>query len=434
MGSNDSQEKILREIFNPGDTIKIIRQPLWVGDKDHNTIYINSVFEDVTGYSFSEIIGKKCWDFFDEESAKTIEKHHKLRQKGESSNYNARLIAKNGELIPIMVSGTPTPYGGTFALFSDMRELKKLEQKDKLAQKIIQNTTDAIVLLDNKRRISFWNRGAKRIFGYDTNEVLNKSINILIPPEERANNRYLLQTVRQNHHIENIETTRITKSGEKITVLLTVSKVMGDDNNFIGYLVLYRDITDQKSAKSQLQKRFESIQDAYKELGLQRRYFDYINEIAKAASSLYSVEQLANLIVNAFGFITRADGVILRLYNKKTESLELVSTFGVGPKWLEKTSLKLENSIAYNSFELARPLVIDRIDMFQKHRSQKLLRSHKFQSLVMVPLIFDDEPLGTISLYSIDSSQFRSIETDFLEKLAIHTSVALFSKKSQNRG
>ncbi len=124
-------QKVLKEIFNPDDTIRIIQEPLWVGDKNHKTIYVNEVFEKVTGYKFSEAIGKECWHFFDEESSKTINRNHALREKGKASSYEAKMIAKNGEIIPVLVHGTPTTYGGTFGIFSDMRELKKLEQKEK---------------------------------------------------------------------------------------------------------------------------------------------------------------------------------------------------------------------------------------------------------------------------------------------------------------
>lgn len=52
---------------------------------------------------------------------------------------------------------------------------KKLWMEDRLLSLILSEATDAIVGLDEQDRICTWSQGAQRIFGYKTNEILDKS-------------------------------------------------------------------------------------------------------------------------------------------------------------------------------------------------------------------------------------------------------------------
>ena len=47
----------------------------------------------------------------------------------------------------------------------------------------------AILTLDPEGRVSSWNTGAQRMFGYEPDEILGKPIDILFTPEDRAAGR-----------------------------------------------------------------------------------------------------------------------------------------------------------------------------------------------------------------------------------------------------
>ena len=443
LNNNDSQKessnpafdhKLLDEVVKSINVVQTMNECFWVGDKDHKTLYVNPVFEKLSGYSLEECLGRDCVSFFDEEGKRIISQHHGLRLSGKSSQYEANMVSKTGRVIPLLISGGPTKEGGTMGIFTNLSKLKKLSRQEKVTRQILKFSTEAIVILDQNRHISLWNNGATRLFGYKEEDVLNKSIDIVIPAEEVETNQRLLAEVEEKGHIKNIEGRRQTKNGEAIDVLISVTKVLDEENHLIGYLVIYRDVTQQKRTNNELQKRFETIQDAYKELGLQRRHLDYLYEIIDSTVNIEtSLESLEKLIVSALCLLTKCDAAILRAYDERKKVLKLASCFGVSPKWLDKHQVKFENSLASEAFENKRPTIIDDVDNNPKHQGSSLLKMHRFKTIVLIPLSINKKIFGTISLYATDASKFRLIETDFLEKIGKQCTIALFAKKTSQK-
>lgn len=423
--------EILKKVTHSISIAEAMNECLWLGDCENKTIYVNPVFERLLGYNLEECIGKPADFFLDDKSRDTVDQHHELRTKGMSSQYEVVLKSKTGKKIPVLISGAPTEMGGTIGILINLTKIKKLEQQEKINQQILKHSYEAIVILSKNRKIKLWNHGATKMFGYKETEVLNKSIDIIIPGDQKGPNQNLLAEVEKKNHIRNIETQRTNKNGERLDIYLSVTKVADDNKNLIGYLVIYRDITLQKRANEELQKRFEAIQDAYRELGLQKRQLDYLNEIVELAVSGSSLQQLENLIVNAMCLLTKCDAATLRLFEPETSTLRLKAGFGISQQWWDKNKIKYDKSIAQDAFQKERPLIIDDIDTYSKHQGRSLLKAHKLQTMIMIPLTMSGKMLGSLSLYAQDAARFRLIETDFLQNMGKQCSLAIFAKIAQ---
>src|SRR5204863_3292849 len=80
---------------------------------------------------------------------------------------------------------------------------------------------EAIVRCSLDGTVLAWNPAAERMFGYSFEEVQGRSITLIIPIDNRANEQELLDRVRRGERTENYETSRIDRNGRLIPVSVT---------------------------------------------------------------------------------------------------------------------------------------------------------------------------------------------------------------------
>ncbi len=127
---------------------------------------------------------------------------------------------------------------------------------------IVESSEDAIIGKTLDGVIETWNRGAETIFGYTAEEVVGRSILILLPEERQAEEWDILERLRRGECISHFETVRIAKDGRHIDVSLTVSPIRDASGKIIGASKVIRDITESKRAE----KALRSSEARYKAL------------------------------------------------------------------------------------------------------------------------------------------------------------------------
>ena len=130
---------------------------------------------------------------------------------------------------------------------------------------IVDSSDDAIIGKDLDGVILTWNRGAERLYGYTAQEIIGRSISVLIPegqPDELAT---VLGRDRAGQRVEHYETVRRAKDGHLVDVSLTVSPIKDATGQVVGVSDIARDITARKRADTALrtsEARWRSIIDS----------------------------------------------------------------------------------------------------------------------------------------------------------------------------
>jgi PAS domain S-box-containing protein len=119
---------------------------------------------------------------------------------------------------------------------------------------IVASSDDAIISKDLNGVVTSWNIAAERILGFTANEMIGRSILTIIPPELQSDEPQILATIARGERIEHFETVRLTKSGKRINVSLTISPVRDEDGKIVGAAKILRDITEQKKIAETLQR------------------------------------------------------------------------------------------------------------------------------------------------------------------------------------
>ena len=93
------------------------------------------------------------------------------------------------------------------------------------ASAVIEFSHDAIITKDLNGIITSWNAGAEHIFGYKPEEVIGKSVTILIPPGHENEEPTILERLRRGERVDHYETIRVRKDGAPLDISLTISPV-----------------------------------------------------------------------------------------------------------------------------------------------------------------------------------------------------------------
>jgi PAS domain S-box-containing protein len=216
----------------------------------------------------SEAIGKTDADFFSEVHAqKALADEQQIIKTGNPMlDIEERETRKGQPDAWVITSKIPlsSPQGdiiGTFGISHDITERKKLEAKNQELAMLVGSANDAIVCTDLERRITVWNKGAERTFGYSAEEMIGTTISSLIPPECEEETRIVGEQVVQGEQTTHFETTRLCKDGARITVSMTFSAIRDPRGQIVGLASTARDVTAQKALEAQLSRvhRLESL-------------------------------------------------------------------------------------------------------------------------------------------------------------------------------
>jgi diguanylate cyclase (GGDEF)-like protein/PAS domain S-box-containing protein len=131
---------------------------------------------------------------------------------------------------------------------------------------IVSASRDAIISKNIDGTIESWNDGAAAIYGYSEAEIVGKNVCLIVPEDLRDDLEALNRRVRRGERILPFETERMTRSGQRIPVSLTLSPVRDLAGKVVGISSISRDITPQKLSERQTQVTARRLERANQRL------------------------------------------------------------------------------------------------------------------------------------------------------------------------
>jgi PAS domain S-box-containing protein len=122
---------------------------IWVTDENFSITFSNQRMADMLGYSIVEMIGKRSDFCTFPEDRDDIDRKMAERRRGKSQHYERRYRRKDGSTLWAIVSPNPMideskHFVGTFAMFTDITERKKIEQALERAESQYQQLVEQI--------------------------------------------------------------------------------------------------------------------------------------------------------------------------------------------------------------------------------------------------------------------------------------------------
>lgn len=242
-------------------------------DSQRTLNYLSEGMERLSGYPAADFIRHRVRRYLDiihpEDRREALDAFNNQQARQEGWEHSYRLVRADGEVVWVREKSRPQHDRNGQVLGYDgfiwdvtervQAELSTLEREDYL-RKLIANVIDGIIIIDQRGQIETFNHAAERIFGYRSEELLGRNVNVLMPqPTREAHDGYLL-AYHQRGESQALEMNREMvaqrRSGETFPIELRVSQISHrGERKFIG---LVRDITERKRIE-QMKNEFVSI-------------------------------------------------------------------------------------------------------------------------------------------------------------------------------
>jgi PAS domain S-box-containing protein len=136
-------------------------------------------------------------------------------------------------------------------------EKERANEREWLFSAVVESSHDAIVTQALDGTITGWNRAAQLLFGYTAAEAIGKRIDIIVPPDRRAEVDEILKRVAAGEKLEQYETLGLCKDGRTADVSLSISPIRSANGEIIGASKTARDIGESKRAERALHQEIE---------------------------------------------------------------------------------------------------------------------------------------------------------------------------------
>lgn len=230
-------------------------------------LYVNSRWEQMSGLAEEDCLANGWMKAIHPEDRQGIvEKWEKSIQKQQEFAAIFRFLTPKNKIRWISAHAAPMrsatgQFLGYVSTEEDITDRKLAEQKIREQAALIDIATDAISVRDLENRALFWSRGAERLYGWTTEEILGQKIDRFLyrDLDPTAFELAFKQTLEQGDWQGELE--KSTKTGKKILVMSRWTLVRDESGQPKSILVVNNDITEKKQLEQQFYRaqRLESL-------------------------------------------------------------------------------------------------------------------------------------------------------------------------------
>jgi len=180
--------------------------------------------------------------------------------------------------VDVSITAAPMLQDGLAAFNIVLRDVSEAKlaaaQAAKLAA-IVLSSPDAIFTTTLDETITSWNPGAVALYGYTADEMIGRSVEVLMPPGHEGEPLDLIDRILASEPLVRYETRRLRKDGSLVDVMLTLFPIHDEQGGISAISVLAHDITERKrleqerlSAEKVFRDTFERTTIGIAHLGL----------------------------------------------------------------------------------------------------------------------------------------------------------------------
>lgn len=219
---------------------------------------VNNNFCSFFGYDKNEITGQQVKKILPDESIQLSKWDNKsyidnIRQLNLNDTFTVLRKDETTFSAEIFFSPVHTDDGLlTAASIRDLSETKKVQARLSLLKQQVNQSNDGIYTVDINRKVTSWNKGAERIFGFTAEEAMGVDTLMLLQTKDGEEKLSAVLTTVSTQNYWSGELKRKRKDGTDIYVFTTITGVRNNANELTGFISVCIDISEQKRLQQQV--------------------------------------------------------------------------------------------------------------------------------------------------------------------------------------
>ena len=316
------------------------------------------------------------------------------------------VITRFGIVRVLSISASPLidPGGslsGAVAIFSDITDRKKNEERIAYQAMLLGEVNDAIIAADRNGKITSWNPAAQRLYGWKMEEVVGSPYDEVIQFGYKGITRDEMREVLEKNNFWRGEVINYSKNGKELYIDSSVALVRDSAGTPTGSVSINRDITEQKKNEIAIRKQNERL--------------SVINRTAIAVRDALDVSEILNKSLARLLEFEDVSAAAVYLLHEGSNNLELTATLGFSPRFEKVVYAPDSNEGLFAEImnrgeaevfpEIGK--AVERSEIF------RILAEEMMMSAAVIPIIGTRKPHGVLITAAREKADVTQTDKEF---------------------
>ena len=167
------------------------------------------------------------------------------------------------------------------------RERRRANERNKYHARLLRHINDAVIATDNQFRITSWNRAAERIYGWNAEEVMGRTVDEVLRFGLSQEDQEKAQEILRQESSYRSERIHSRRNGQIIYVEENTIALTDVHGQITGYVSVNRDVTERKQAEEALKENARLLTEAQRIGQIGSWSYDLITDTLQYSDEMY---------------------------------------------------------------------------------------------------------------------------------------------------
>lgn len=325
-------------------------------DVDGKILFVNRAWREKLGYTKENLTNLKLEDIIQRDLFSKCDTTFQNALEGQrTDNLEIKLVKQDGEIIDVegnvfcnLKEGMPSVVA---CFLRDVTEQKKAEDQLKFHANLLNEIDEAVIATSQNGDITYWNKAAEKLYGWDETEVMGQNILDITQPSVSKEEIAFIVASLDNGESSSGEFICQRKNRSTFPAIVYYSPILDARGELTGIITISSDITKRKQSEELVLKLSSAVEQSPISIFITdlNGIIEYVNKYIPKLTG-YSYEELIGKSPNIFN-----SGVQNKVFYK-----ELWDTILAGNKWEGEICNKKKNGELFWEYVIISPLKNDK--------------------------------------------------------------------------